>query len=174
MRLINLKTNDINQNGYHKNFLTKSKIGFLYIAPTIITPENCLACDGYILKIVDYELLYAAIGNNFSDGTESEDEFRIPDYNITKRFLQPSFEPSIIYEAGLPSITGTFDYGWACHNREGAFYGAGNKTAESYNSGGNKSANVTGFNASRCSGVYGNSTTVQPPSQGVHVCIRYK
>ena len=31
-----------------------------------------------------------------------------------------------------------------------------------------------GFNASRCSGIYGASSTVQPPSQIVHYCIKYK
>ena len=34
--------------------------------------------------------------------------------------------------------------------------------------------NIYDFNASRSSSIYGKSSTVQPPSQGVHVCIRYK
>lgn len=89
MKILNIKTKDINQNGYHKNILTPSKIGFIFIAPIKITPEDCLACDGYVLKIMDYKKLYSVIGKNFNSGNEAEDEFRIPDYNITQNFLQP-------------------------------------------------------------------------------------
>ena len=45
MKIINLITNEINQNGYNFNLLTKNKIGFLYTAPVNIVPEDCLACD---------------------------------------------------------------------------------------------------------------------------------
>lgn len=86
MKIINLITNEVNQNGYNFNLLTKNKIGFLYTAPVNIVPEDCLACDGYVLKIEDYKKLYAVIGTTFNTGDETEDEFRIPDYNITKDF----------------------------------------------------------------------------------------
>ena len=46
MEILSLFTNEINQNGYNFNLLTKNKIGFLYIAPVNIVPEDCLACDG--------------------------------------------------------------------------------------------------------------------------------
>lgn len=55
MEILNLFTNEINQNGYNFNVLTKNKIGFLYTASVNIVPEDCLACDGYILKIEDYK-----------------------------------------------------------------------------------------------------------------------
>lgn len=103
MELLTLITNEVNQNGYHFNKLTKNKIGILYIAPVNMIPEDCLACDGYVLKISDYKKLYSAIGNYFNTGSEQPDEFRIPDYNITKRFLQPSQNVGILIEAGLPS-----------------------------------------------------------------------
>ncbi|UKI41421.1 MAG: tail fiber protein [Candidatus Melainabacteria bacterium] len=57
--------------------------------PINYTHEKCLPCDGFKLKISDYKQLYAVIGSRFNDGTEASDEFRIPDYNITGRFLQP-------------------------------------------------------------------------------------
>ncbi|MBQ2611252.1 tail fiber protein, partial [bacterium] len=90
MNIKDLITNEINQNGYHFNKLTKNKIGILYFAPVNIVPDDCLACDGYVLKIVDYKKLYSAIGNKFNNGSENSDEFRIPDYNIPGRFLQPN------------------------------------------------------------------------------------
>lgn len=175
MELLNLITNEINQNGYHFNKLTKNKIGILYVAPVNIVPDDCLACDGYILKISDYKKLYSAIGSYFNTGTENSDEFRIPDYNITGRFLQPGINVGNLIEAGLPNITGTLMdtdiYGAPI--RTGCFYSyGGGGSAE----GGGKSANraYTGFNAANCSNIYGKSSTVQPPSQIVHICIKYK
>lgn len=178
MKILNIKTKDINQNGYHKNILTPSKIGFIFIAPIKITPEDCLVCDGYVLKIMDYKKLYSVIGKNFNSGNEAEDEFRIPDYNITQNFLQPGGEVGKKIEAGLPNITG----GWNNVGAEpgynyasGAVYGNNINGTFFYHSNGRGGA-VGGFylNAMLSSAVYGKSNTVQPPSQIVHVCIKYK
>ena len=103
MEILTLNSNEINQNGYHINKLTRNKIGFIYIAPANIIPDDCLACDGYVLKISDYKKLYSAIGKTYNTGVENDDEFRIPDYNITGRFLQPSQQVGTIKEAGLPT-----------------------------------------------------------------------
>lgn len=178
MELLNLITNEVNQNGYHFNKLTKNKIGILYIAPVNIVPDDCLACDGYILKISDYKKLYFAIGNNFNTGTENSDEFRVPDYNITKRFLQPGDNVGEQIAAGLPNITG----GWnnvgvepGYNSSSGAFYHNNISGTFFYHASG-RGGNIGGFyfNASRSSSIYGSSSTVQPPSQIVHVCIKYK
>ena len=83
MEISNLTPNEINQNDYHKNIFTRNKIGALYTFPKRFTPEDCLACDGYVLKIVDFSELYKIIGTTFNSGTEADDEFRIPDYNLT-------------------------------------------------------------------------------------------
>lgn len=175
MEILNLLANEVNQNGYHFNKFTKNKIGILYIAPVNIVPDDCLACDGYVLKIVDYKKLYSVIGTKFNSGSESSDEFRIPDYNITGRFLQPGENVGTQIAAGLPNITGTLMdtdiYGSPI--RTGCFYAYGNKgSAEGGGSSSNRA--YTGFNAARCSSIYGNSSTVQPPSQIVHICIKYK
>ena len=106
MEILSLLTNEINQNGYNFNLLTKNKIGFLYIAPVNVVPDDCLACDGYVVKISDYRKLHAVIGTIFNTGAENSDEFRIPDYNITKRFLQPGENAAAQIAAGLPNITG--------------------------------------------------------------------
>jgi len=178
MKLINLITNEINQNGYHFNKLTKNKIGILYIAPVNFVPDDCLSCDGYVLKIIDYKKLHSVIGTAFNTGEESEDEFRIPDYNVTKRFLQPGTKVGSQIAAGLPNITG----GWnnvgaepGYNSTSGAFYGNNIGGTFFYHASG-RGGNIGGFyfNASRSSSVYGKSSTVQPSSQIVHLCIKYK
>ena len=172
MEIKNLKTNPLNQNNYNINKQTPDQVGFLVVYPVNYTHENTLSCDGYVLLIEDYPLLYSVIGKKFNTGTEQATEFRIPDYNISGRFLQPSSSPATKKEAGLPNITGVVGaIGATSATYSGAFY---------YHSKGGVLSNSgeadynAGFNASRCSSIYGNSTTVQPPSQGVHVCIRYK
>ena len=172
MEILNLNTNQLNQNGYHKTILTREKVGALFTFPIDFTPEDCLACDGYSLEIIDFKELYKVIGDKFNQENDLAGTFRIPDYNVTKRFLQPSQNAGSIVEAGLPNITGTIGaIGLTGANYSGAFY--------KYSSGGVLANNgepdyTAGFNASRCSAIYGNSTTVQPPAQGVHICIKYK
>ncbi|MBR3995186.1 MAG: tail fiber protein [Clostridia bacterium] len=172
MEIKNLKTNPLNQNNYNINKQTPDQVGSLVVYPVNYTHENTLSCDGYVLLIEDYPLLYSVIGKKFNTGTEQATEFRIPDYNISGRFLQPSSSPATKKEAGLPNITGVVGaIGATGATHTGAFYNYG-KGGVLSNSG--EADYNAGFNASRCSTIYGNSTTVQPPSQGVHVCIRYK
>ena len=172
MEIKNLKTNPLNQNNYNINKQTPDQVGSLVVYPVNYTHENTLSCDGYVLLIEDYPLLYSVIGKQFNTGSEQATEFRIPDYNISGRFLQPSSSPVTKKEAGIPNITGAVGaIGKTGAKYTGAFY---------YHSAGGALSNSgeadfnAGFDASRCSAIYGNSTTVQPPSQGVHVCIRYK
>ena len=172
MEILTLNSNEINQNGYHINKLTRNKIGFIYIAPANLIPDDCLACDGYVLKISDYKKLYSAIGKTYNTGIENDDEFRIPDYNITGRFLQPSQDIGIIKNAGLPNITGGFEESDRGHGLYGAFYATRDATARGDNNG--STGHWIRFDASRSNPIYGNSTTVQPPAQTVYLCIKYK
>ena len=150
MKILTLNTNEINQNGYHINKLTRNKIGFIYIAPANLIPDDCLACDGYVLKISDYKKLYSAIGKTYNTGVENDDEFRIPDYNISGRFLQPGTNIGTLVAAGLPQHT---------HSGTSSSNGAHTHT-------------ITVGNASNS--IYKESSSVQPPSQLVHICIKYK
>ena len=223
MEILSLNTKEINQNGYHFNRLTKNKIGMIFTAPVDYVPDDCLACDGYVLKIADYKKLYSIIKTKFNDGTGANDEFRIPDYNITKLFLQAGSGAGTKIAAGLPQHThsgttssngehthtrGTMDIiGHTCisasENRVPASSGAlFNKTISSTTSysidtfdskiatthavGFQASKNWTGATTSNgahthtmttgnaSSTTYGASATVQPPSQIVHLCIKYK
>ena len=166
MGIVSLKTNQLNQNQYNRNLLMPEFIGSLIIYPIDYTHHNCLPCDGYILKILDYQLLYSVIGTKFNTGEEASDEFRIPDYNITKRFLQPGENVGALIEAGLPTHTHTITM-----NRTDK---SGNDTdcVWSYGENRNGAAKVTSSAPNNT--IYGKSTTVQPPSQVVHICIRYK
>lgn len=171
-----LKTPTINQNGYHKNILTKERIGTLFIYPTDYTPEDCLSCDGYSLLIIDYEDLYKVIGKQFNQANDPEDTFRIPDYNITGRFLQPNSNVGVQIDAGLPNITGNFGKTQTISNDSygnGAFTAVYEKQIGDANNGATKLYHWT-FDASRSSVIYGKSATVQPNSQTVHICIKYK
>lgn len=177
MKISKLKTPSINQNGYHKNVLTRERIGTLFTYPIDFTPDDCLSCDGYSLLIVDYEDLYKVIGSKFNQTDDPEGTFRIPDYNITKRFLQPGNDAGSQIDAGLPNITGGYDRNpfeaekW--YAATGAFYNSG--TAYEIPNIGTLAANRgLAFDASRSNSIYGNSSTVQPPSQLVHICIKYK
>ena len=174
MEILGLKTSILNQNNYNNNQLTPEFIGSLIVFPVNCSHPKCLPCDGYTLKRVDYEQLFSVIGTQFNDGTEAEDEFRIPDYNITGEFLQPNSTANKTIKAGIPNITGYIsgdDYKMA--QIGGAFYYSGTASG-THNETVSGSFNVVHFNASRSSSIYGSSTTVQPPARTVQVCIRYK
>ena len=192
MEISNLKTQRINQNDYHKNIFTRNKIGALYTFPKRFTPEDFLACDGYVLKIIDFSELYEIIGTTFNSGTEADDEFRIPDYNLTGRFLQPGNKNlGTTKNAGIPSIKLALRVD--AKTRVDTYYGG--KYLSSYGTddyGGVMTALTDGsdepmrlmtdatalkYRAGDLildSNIYGKSTTVQPPSQIVHICIKYK
>ena len=105
MKVNTLKNPQINQNGYHKNTLTKERIGTLFIYPIDYTPDDCLSCDGYSLQITDFEDLYKVIGTKFNQSGDATGTFRVPDYNVTKRFLQPGSGAGTQIAAGLPQHT---------------------------------------------------------------------
>ena len=192
MEILNLTTKEINQNGYHKTILTRDKIGALFIFPNGHVPEDCLACDGYVLKIDDYQKLYAIIGKDYNNGSELEDEFRIPDYNLTGLFLQPGSKNfGTKKSAGLPQINLALRVD--ASGKVNSYYG--NKSLSAYGTddyGGVMTALTDGgdepmrlmsdaTNIKHRAGdlimdtnIYGKSTTVQPPSQIVHICIKYK
>lgn len=173
-----LKTPTINQNGYHKNILTKERIGTLFIYPTDYTPDDCLSCDGYSLLIIDYEDLYKVIGKQFNQENDPENTFRIPDYNITGRFLQPNSNVGVQIDAGLPNITATFGVlsgPQGSPSFSGAVYNAGAfGSGVSHNNAAHHRSVSYALDASRSSAIYGKSATVQPKSQTVHICIKYK
>jgi hypothetical protein len=84
-------------------------------------------------------------------------------------------------EAGLPNITGAFEFGnisgvsypVGATRGDGAFMGAKYGAVANYGSGSYSSSNqALEFYASRSNAIYGNSTTVQPPAYVVNVWRR--
>ena len=214
MKVNTLKSPPVNQNGYHKNSLTKERIGTLFIYPIDYTPDDCLACDGYSLQITDFEDLYKVIGTKFNQSGDAIGTFRVPDYNVTKRFLQPGSGAGTQIAAGLPqhthsgtsssngahthsrgtmeikgtfgalneftTVSGAFTMANGGTRSEGAHTGsakvitftASKNWSGATSSNGAHTHTMTTGNASNTT--YGGSTTVQPPSQLVHICIKYK
>lgn len=166
MEILNLSTNQLNQNGYTKNTLTKGKIGALYTFPTLYTPDDCLPCEGYSLSISDYKDLYRVVGTQFNKAEDEVGTFRIPDYNITKRFLQPGTDVGVQVAAGLPIHTHTLTM-----NRTSK---SGNDTKCVWSYAENREGTASITSSAPSNSIYGKSSTVQPPSQIVHICIKYK
>ncbi|MEE0495667.1 MAG: phage tail protein [Cyanobacteriota bacterium] len=166
MEIKNLKTNQLNQNGYSKNVQTKGKIGAIYTFPADYTPDDCLSCEGYSLLIVDYQDLYRILGTKYNKSGDESGTFRIPDYNITKRFLQPGTDVGTQIAAGIPDHTHTVSaFNWDSS-------GVAEEGRGSPDYGHQKT--LTTSKASASNAIYGKSSTVQPPSQIVHLCIKYK
>ena len=182
MEILGLKTNPINQNNYTQNLQTPEFVGSLVTYPIDYVHPKCLPCDGFVLKRIDYQQLFSVLGTKFNDGTEGADEV-IPEWNhYNNTFLQPTKKAGISIAAGLPNITGSaFSAGLGREATTSTFAGAfststeGNATVQGGND--NTAGKFNGtlrIDASKSNSIYGKSTTVQPPSKGVHVCIRYK
>lgn len=134
-------------------------------------PAGCLLCNGAEVSRTTYAKLFEAIGTTYGKGNGST-TFNLP--NLTDKFIQGSGTAGTVKSAGLPNITGTTSsYDWVDNNAmSGAFKASSlydQKYAGTYSS---RSANNT-FDASRCSSIYGKSTTVQPPALTMRYYIKY-
>ena len=93
----------------------------------------------------------------------------VPDFR--ERTPWGSSSPGQYREAGLPNIYGTFgsEYVQSAWAISGAFYSYG--VSGSGDAGGGRDEQII-FDASRCSPVYGRSSTVQPAAYTVRFLIR--
>lgn len=144
--------------------------GTIIISQSPDISSGFLLCDGSELKIEDYQDLYDVIGTTY--GQSDSTTFCIPDLrNKTVWGISSSTNLGADIPAGLPNITGQFTaegaYGGA---RGGAFYNWGSSNCNQ-NYGGTGTG--WGFDASRCSSVYGRSSTVQPPAIITNFLIKY-
>lgn len=98
----------------------------------------------------------------------------VPDYR--NRFLEGSITPGTILEAGLPNISGKLNVSWrnngSANGATGAFIDRPYYGADWSSGSGSIHMHEYTLDASRCSSVYGKSTTVQPPAITVRWLIK--
>lgn len=159
-----------------------NRVGDIVLKPTL--NDGYIKANGATVKASEYpRLLKFAQDNNLcvSDSewntnsatkyvyAASADTLKVP--NAMGRVLQGEDE-LITKSAGLPNITGTIvsgDYGPETFS--GAFYDVG-KLGAGIDAGA-YGRSIGGFDASRCSAIYGNSDTVQPPACCLIAQIKY-
>lgn len=151
----------------------KNEIGDPILTLSSTLGENEIWLEGAEVSRETYAQLFEIYGTAYGEG-DGETTFNLPDFR--NRTLWGAEDFGYI-EAGLPNITGTFH----CTNiifetgSSGAFtYTQKNAgTLDTSGALGTQYTNLNDFNASRSSSIYGNSTTVQPPSVKVRVKTRF-
>lgn len=133
-------------------------------------PKGYLKADGSAVSRETYPDLFAVIGTRFGEG-DGTSTFSLPD--LINRFVEGSTLPGQKIEAGLPNIKGTIAQGYC--NGYGAMSEAFYGTGSAIGTGGDAHSGYSAFinlDASRSSGIYGNSNTVQPPALTLLPCIK--
>lgn len=142
-------------------------------------PKGYLPCNGAAVSRATYAALFEVIGTLYGEGDGST-TFNLPD--LTDRFLEGSSTAGNYISAGLPNI-----YGEACFGgstKQLATFGFAGAFTEKYLLGGlGFSADNAGMelvlqgglslNASRCSSLYSDISTVQPPALTMCYIIKY-
>lgn len=149
---------------------------------SLFLPKGYIKANGATVQRADYPRLVHFIESNnlWTDDTttnaglfgkgDGNSTFVLPDYR--ERMLQYTEENiGKKREAGLPNITGnTGNASWFSPTKAFSKTGGGRINIAEANSHGYPE--VT-FDASRCSAIYGNSDTVQPPAINVIPILRY-
>lgn len=134
-------------------------------------PNGFVLCNGAAVSRTTYSKLFAVIGTTYGAGNGST-TFALP--NLTDKFIQGSGTAGTSKVAGLPNITGFFHADYKSSETTGAFYNNGNASKVTGLAGASGShATGINFDASRSSGIYGKSTTVQPPALTMRYYIKY-
>lgn len=153
-------------------------------------PRASLAVDRYSVEPEKISVIpigtviaFAGNGSPSDDGTWLEcngqscaaypklvsvlDKSTLPDYR--NRFLEGSGAAGTVLEAGLPNITGFVCGGWMSGTGAFAPHGYVNVSGDGH---GYPPSDSCTFDASRCSPIYGRSSTVQPPAVTVKYFIK--
>lgn len=132
-------------------------------------PTNCIWLNGDTKSKTTYANLYAIYGDNYWDNITviPDGEFQLPNFqNMT---IWGGTTPGYI-SAGLPSINHTHSFTLPTaetHEGSGRYIlGSGTQTHT-------RTRSTNGINSS-ISSIYGNSTTVQPPSIKIRAYTRYQ
>lgn len=143
-------------------------IGQPFIRLNDYLAENEVRLEGAEVYIADYYKLYEIYGNTYGEARTGY--FRLPD--CRNRVFWGGTTAGYL-SAGLPNIEG-----W-CGTYSGINSWSGSGALYSNSHGGNAGSGSPQcgdlfFDASRSNSIYGNSTTVQPPSIKVRVVTRFK
>lgn len=134
-------------------------------------PAGFLICNGAAVSRTTYAKLFAAIGTIYGAGDGSS-TFNLPD--MSARFLEGTAGNPTYVDAGLPNIVGAFIGGGQSNTYgEGCCYNTGRSSPHTNADSQNSRNNLTGIDASRSSAVYGRSSTVQPKSLRLKMCIKF-
>ena len=136
-------------------------------------PNGYLVCNGANVSRTTYADLFNAIGTTFGSGDGST-TFALP--NLIDKFAQGSTTVGTVKSAGLPNITGLVTA--PNLNATGCLIHYDATTNTDHNILVESTSKYQlygqiGFDASRSSSIYGNSTTVQPPALNLLPCIKY-
>lgn len=142
--------------------------------PTLsnILAENEIWLEGAEVSRETYAALFEIYGTTYGEG-DGETTFNLPDFRNRTIWGAEDFG---YIEAGLPNISGIYSQVRTTSGAggSGAFYKAADEVSTvAGGSGTVNRLNTIGFNASRSNLIYGNSTTVQPPSVKVRVKTRF-
>ena len=139
-------------------------------------PAGWLQCNGAAVSRTTYAALFAKIGTKYGSGNGST-TFNLP--NLHHKFIEGTTTSSEVgnsVAAGLPNITGKVmvgGYQLMTSKHTGAFFGSDYGTADYHGQDGRQNVPTTfGIDASRSSAVYGRSSTVQPASTRMLLCIK--
>lgn len=139
-------------------------------------PAGWLQCNGAAVSRTTYAALFAKIGTKYGSGNGST-TFNLP--NLHHKFIEGTTTSSEVgksVSAGLPNITGKVmvgDYQLMTSKHTGAFFGSDYGTADYHGQDIRQNVPTTfSIDASRSSAVYGRSSTVQPASTRMLLCIK--
>lgn len=139
-------------------------------------PAGWLQCNGAAVSRTTYAALFAKIGTKYGSGNGST-TFNLP--NLHHKFIEGTTTSSEVGKsvaAGLPNITGKVmvgGYQLMTSKHTGAFFGSDYGTADYHGQDGRQNVPTTfSIDASRSSAVYGRSSTVQPASTRMLLCIK--
>ena len=140
-------------------------------------PSGWLICNGANVSRTDYAALFAAIGTIYGAGNGST-TFGLP--NLNGRFLEGTTYTGSVgtyHSAGLPNITGQINklptpWNGLLYEQNGALKPV-NVGDAAYSGHANGSNFRLELDASGANEIFGNSTTVQPPSMALLPCIKF-
>lgn len=147
-------------------------VGTMIASFSASTPAGYLFCNGGAVSRTTYSNLYNAISTSFGSGDGSS-TFNLP--NMNGVFLMGATSGIRGYVgAGLPNISGTIGHvAVSSTSASGAFTAGSSRVAAHWQQNGSQGHYDFTFSAQKSNSIYGNSSTVQPPSYKCYYYIKY-